>query len=327
MPKISVLMPAYNTSSYIEEAIQSILEQSFKDYEFLICDDGSTDNTLEIISSFKDPRIKILKNKSNQGIPKSRNKLLRIAQGRYLAWLDADDIAYPNRLEEQFSFLESHPDVFLFSGWKKYIDEKSNELPEELYKPASYKADDIGGHLLFACAVRMPTVMMKNTGEFLFDEGYPLSGDYELWTRISRKYKIAIKEEYLIKYRLHKNNVSTDRTKARFYAEKIFKNNLKYYGLDINGNWSLYTDIFHCEHNFQDIFKIKEKLRFLSRYYKAYKAKGGPNHSRSTRVFAHFFESLCMEQFFKTIDILNLTLFFYPGAKIQGSFLCLASYL
>ena len=113
----------------------------------MICDDESTDNTLEIISSFEDPRIKILKNKSNQGLPKSRNKLLRVAQGRYLAWLDADDIAYPNRLEEQFNFLERHSEIYVLSNYAHLYDEKKETIDE--YKPPISTSEEARAYLFF----------------------------------------------------------------------------------------------------------------------------------------------------------------------------------
>ena len=106
-PAISVIMTAYNTEKYIKEAIESILNQTFKDFEFIIVDDGSTDNTRLIIEEYakKDRRIKILYNKKNLGIVKSLNKAIAIAKGKYIARMDSDDVSKLNRLEKQFVFM------------------------------------------------------------------------------------------------------------------------------------------------------------------------------------------------------------------------------
>lgn len=120
-PKVSVLIPAYNSEKYIGEAIQSILHQTFTDFELLVLDDGSTDNTWLEIQKFEDNRIQLLKNETNQGIPFSRNKLMDNAKGEYLAWLDADDMTMPERLAIQIKFMDENPDVGICGSWIQYF--------------------------------------------------------------------------------------------------------------------------------------------------------------------------------------------------------------
>ena len=151
---VSVLMPAYNAAEHIREAIDSILEQTFTDFEFLIINDGSTDNAVDIISEYDDPRIKLVHNDGNKGLIYSLNYGLEIAQGKYIARMDADDIAMDTRLEKQVRFLEDNPDTsilgtaFIFMG-----------TPHEIHHP-NYN-EEIRIKLLDDGAFAHPTVMMR----------------------------------------------------------------------------------------------------------------------------------------------------------------------
>ena len=121
IPGISVIMPVYNTGEYLGEAIQSILDQTFRDFELIIINDGSSDNSLKIIKSFKDTRIKFISNTSNRGNYPSRNEGISIARGKYICVMDADDIALKSRLERQYLFMERNPEIGLAgSGFKYY---------------------------------------------------------------------------------------------------------------------------------------------------------------------------------------------------------------
>ncbi|MDD4353774.1 MAG: glycosyltransferase family A protein, partial [Candidatus Nanoarchaeia archaeon] len=128
--RISVIMSAYNTERYIAEAIESILNQTFKDFEFIIIDDGSTDDSLKIIKRYvkKDRRIKLIHNKKNIGLTKSLNKGLKIAKGQYIARMDADDISLPQRFQIQYDFLEKNKDIFLIGTTAFLIDDKGDRL-------------------------------------------------------------------------------------------------------------------------------------------------------------------------------------------------------
>ncbi|HTK19974.1 MAG TPA: glycosyltransferase family A protein, partial [Mucilaginibacter sp.] len=125
--KITVLMPAYNAGKYIREAIESVLRQTHCNFELLIVNDGSTDNTVCVVLSFNDPRI-VLVNKEHEGIAQALNTGLRLAEGHYVARFDADDICMPDRLEKQFNFLEDHPDYVLTGSDAEYILENGEYL-------------------------------------------------------------------------------------------------------------------------------------------------------------------------------------------------------
>jgi len=147
MPAISVLMSAYNAEKYISESIESILNQTFNDFEFIIINDGSTDNTEKIIKSYNDKRIKYI-SQENIGVSKSLNRGLKIATGKYIAKLDADDVSYPERLEEQFKFMENNPTYVVCGCYADVIDESGNYIyvynnipsyDEDIRKTMNYK--------------------------------------------------------------------------------------------------------------------------------------------------------------------------------------------
>lgn len=122
-PLVSVNMPCYNCSKYIKQSIDSILNQTYTNFELIIIDDGSTDNSVEVIKEFSDKRIKLFENITNQGIVYSRNRAVENSKGKYIAILDSDDIAYPTRIEKQLNFMESNPDFAMTGTWFDIIDE------------------------------------------------------------------------------------------------------------------------------------------------------------------------------------------------------------
>lgn len=126
-PKISVVMSVYNGERYLGEAVESIFNQTFSDFEFIIINDGSTDRTPEILTEIDDPRAKVI-NQPNRGLTASLNRAIRLAKGEYIARMDADDISEPTRLERQVEVLDRDPDVVLVACWYEVIDEKGNFL-------------------------------------------------------------------------------------------------------------------------------------------------------------------------------------------------------
>src|SRR5262245_21907442 len=123
-PRVTVLIPVYNRVQYVAVAIESILAQHFTNFELLLIDDGSTDGSLEVLRSYTaDPRVRLLRNESNLGIPRTRNKGVALARGEYVAMLDSDDYAYPTRLGRQVDFLDRHPDYALVGTWTAGMNE------------------------------------------------------------------------------------------------------------------------------------------------------------------------------------------------------------
>jgi len=212
-PKITVVMPVYNSEKYLDIAIESILNQTFTNFEFVIVDDASTDSSVEIINSYQDQRIKLIKNNVNLGIPISRNKCLQESSGEYIAVLDSDDYAYPSRLAEQLEFMENNPDFGMVGSWVELMDE-NGDLTGEVWneeEPDQKIPCRLLFHNYFAHSAvflrRSALDAVKINGEF-YRKDYPNAQDYDLWVRISRKFKVWNFPKVLIKYRVHSNCIS-----------------------------------------------------------------------------------------------------------------------
>ena len=197
-------MPVYNGERYLREAIKSILTQTYKDFEFLIINDGSTDSTREVILSYDDPRIRLVDNERNLGLHRSLNRGLELAEGEYVARQDADDISESERLAKQVAFLEAHADVALLGTWYKQIDSEGNVV-KYYERPCDYAG--IRFFLLFANAFVHSSVMLRKSvvlGQIgFYNEAFAYAADYELWYRIARHSAVANLDEYLVRYRIN----------------------------------------------------------------------------------------------------------------------------
>ncbi len=208
MPKISVIMPVYNSEKYLKEATDSILSQTYTDFEFIIIDDCSSDSSVKIIEEYEDNRIVFIKNEENLGVAKTLNRGLSICKGEFIARMDSDDISLSERFEKQLKYLEENKNTAVVScGVQTFCDDKIiSETGWSNSEPAKIKKD-----LFFSCAIAHPTVMMrtsaiKEVGGY--DPDYNGVEDYELWCRVSEKYDIASVNDVLFKYRVHENQVS-----------------------------------------------------------------------------------------------------------------------
>lgn len=207
MAKISVLMPAYNCEKYIDSSIKSILFQTFTDYELIILNDGSLDNTEQVILSINDKRIRYYKNEKNKGLTYTRNMLIKLAETDYLAFLDSDDLAEPERLEKEYNLLKSDKDLAFVSSSFKAINEKGELIKSNWHYDLS--SDQLKTAFLFYNPVATSSVMVKKQclPEIVFREGYPVCEDYDLWTRIMLQYKARVMPDYLTKYRLYEESI------------------------------------------------------------------------------------------------------------------------
>ncbi|MFD2873005.1 glycosyltransferase family 2 protein [Mucilaginibacter ximonensis] len=209
-PAITVLMPAYNAARFIEEAISSVLQQTFADFELLIVNDGSTDNTPELINTFTDERIVVI-NQANRGVAEALNTGLKHARAPYIARFDADDICYPYRLEKQIRFLQDNPDYILVGSEAKYILENGDFLFD--FHCIAYSHEQIIDKLYFYCPFVHPTVMYRKDA-VIEAGGYPGHAhnfeDYLLWTALAGSGRLCNLTEPLIKYRLNSTSVTID---------------------------------------------------------------------------------------------------------------------
>lgn len=245
-------MPVYNSEEYLEESIDSIIKQSFKDFELLIVDDGSTDKSVSMIQEYekKDKRVKFLINRHEKGIAGALNTGMENAKGIYFARADADDINIPLRLEKQFNFLEKHKDIYLLGGGYAPFNKNGHRI--DIIRSSS--SLEIAWRFISDTYLCHPTVMFRRV---LFDEfgGYPnvVTEDYNYFSNIVKKYKCSNLKEILINYREHESNYSFS------YAEKIKENSKKIYTenyLFYGGN-ERYIDKFY---NFQVFNKLSPKF-------------------------------------------------------------------
>lgn len=230
MPKVTVLMSVYNSELFLREAIESILDQTLDDFEFLIVDDCSNDSSAEILRSYSDPRICLVTNERNIGLTKSLNKGLALAKGKYIARMDADDISLPRRLEQQVAFLEARLECSLVAGLYETIDENGTIIkstngwqpnPERLYIDLTF------GNCFPHAAVTFRAEAAIKTGGY--DEQFRRSQDMDMWFRLSRDNAVCVLPEVLIQYRDTKGNISNFyQSEQMECARRIFVSNLKY---------------------------------------------------------------------------------------------------
>ncbi|MBC8508872.1 MAG: glycosyltransferase [Chloroflexi bacterium] len=232
-PRVSVIMPVYNGEKYLAEAIESILNQTLTDFEFVIIDDASQDSSLIIAREFarRDERIQIVENAENLGISVSLNKSIAITRCKYIARMDADDISLPERLDVQVAFMDAYPEVGICGTWIQYIGQqnKTLKLPVE--------HDAIFARLLFENVLAHPTVMMRVASireqALHYDEEVRFAQDYEFWSRAINRVKLANINRILLYYRIHSQGVG-----SRYGQEQheihalIYRRLLKKLGLD-----------------------------------------------------------------------------------------------
>jgi glycosyltransferase involved in cell wall biosynthesis len=206
-PKITVVMAVYNEDEYLSTAINSILKQTFEDFEFLIIDDGSTDKTPEIIEHYaeQDNRIRYLANQANKGLPASLNKGIEHASGKYIARMDADDISLPRRFEKQIEYLDSNPSVHVVGSYASLIGKNGECLGKKTFPQGGRNPEGLKRE---GPRVPHPSVMMRRSSlQYVsgYREPFRYAQDLDLWIRMSRKFGedfLGIIPEPLIKYRL-----------------------------------------------------------------------------------------------------------------------------
>jgi len=208
IPRISIISAVYNGEKYLRLAIDSIIQQSFTDYEFIIIDDCSTDSTPTIISSYKDKRIKYRRNEINLGQTPSLNIALKLATGKYIARIDADDIYLSEKLEKQHSFMEQNSSIAICGTFGIKIDETGKTIGS--YK-VPIQSEDLFFNIFFGSPLIHVSVIMRRsiileTGGY--DKKYLYCADVALWSKlIKNNYKIANMPEKLIKCRLFNNSL------------------------------------------------------------------------------------------------------------------------
>lgn len=238
-PRISVVMSAYNAERYISEAIDSVLAQTFRDFELIIIDDASTDNTVQEIKKYSDKRVIFIMNSRNVGVSSVRNVGLRSARGKYIAILDADDISLPTRFEIQYRFLEENPNIYLVGTGAVNMNENGNETT--VFNPL-ITPEKLAVALRKQNCFCHSTIMFRREPQILYREKMKYCEDYDLFLQaLSLGQRLQNIPDRLLKYRVYASSISMSKRgyqflsamKTReFYAERIKKGKDSYEAYD-----------------------------------------------------------------------------------------------
>lgn len=283
------------------EAIESILNQTYRDFEFIVVDDGSIDKTPEILGSYRDSRIRHLRNRNNLGQTRSLNIGLKISRGKYIARMDADDISRRDRLEKQYQYLETHPEIAVVGCWHDYIDAggrylKTVRMLTDPFRIKCYLAGS--GDLSFWC-VPHPAVLMRKSvleavGFYSEDEdmgqGYPQ--DYELWSKLTPQFRFANLPERLFTYRVLPNSDSRSRRDIQTAARnKVTRNKIKRFLPDLRESEIMILANMLENRSPSAPGEGKKVFGLFERYFKAYMAEDMsiPQSERMMRQMEFFY--------------------------------------
>lgn len=280
---VSVIMSNYNTpEEYLRAAIESILNQTYSNFEFIIIDDCSTDNSLSIIESYNDSRIVIIRNEQNLGITKSLNRGLAVARGEFIARMDADDIAFVNRFEKQVDFLKTHPDYIVCGTGVELIGDWESKHSNKYICRNIPERETFRIHLLFGNYPNIvhPTAMFNHglllKNNIRYNEKYPLAQDYRMWVSCSEVAECANLHETLLFYRVHGKAVSTDRKELqKNIAVQIMQEQLNKLNMNITDeNSDMHRDFLFVRKPYDVKYKKWIKtLLIQNKKYKVYNQK------------------------------------------------------
>lgn len=227
MPTVSVILPSFNGARYLREAVDSIVRQTFQDWELVVVDDGSSDDTAAIMTGYPDGRIRYLKNEGNKGLVYSLNRAIGASTGRYIARMDADDFSQPERLEKQVIFLERHPEIAVYDVRQQFINDAGN--------PTGYFNSDITGtenirrKMPWFNCMGHPSVMMRAEVARKFGYRKVVYEDYDLWLRmLNDGLKLQRSLEPLLLYRVHATSITTLSKQKNQHFKKIADTKLFY---------------------------------------------------------------------------------------------------
>lgn len=273
MPKVSVIIPAYNAERFIGQTIESVFAQTFQDFEIIVIDDGSTDKTAEIVESFDVQCIR----RTNGGVSNARNAGMEKAKGKYIAFLDADDLWEVTKLEKQVSVLDANEYIGLCYTAIERVDENGQSL---YYNEVSDYPDDTEALLLYSCIIPNPSTAMMRRNLFEqfggFDLNFTNYEDWEYWLRLSLQTRFAPVNEYLVKYRMVKGSASCNpqavERDLKLILEKFFttpglkEKYRRLQGRSFSNNWMIVAgDYLHAGNKLSSIRCVWRALRFYPR--------------------------------------------------------------
>jgi glycosyltransferase involved in cell wall biosynthesis len=308
-PRVSVIMPVYNAGRFLREAVESVLHQTFQDFEIIAVDDGSSDESLAVLESFGDPRLRIVRIARNLGVIAALNRGLDAARGKFFARMDADDICTPDRLEQQVTYLEQHPEVGVCGTWFRTFG-----LHDITYRHPVDHDDIVEGLLHVGCVIGHPTVMLRREalGLARYEPAFEHAEDYRLWSQLLATVRFANLPRICLHYRTHDSQVSvvraanqgaTTRRIQAFMAASVCALG--------DGERRLLESAFIGTERFdkQALVKLRELLARLV-VANAHERRYRP--ARYTRLLATIWARACVQQ---ALD-LRTGLRMYPSAKL-----------
>lgn len=261
--RVDVLMPVYNGETYLRPAIDSILNQTFADFRFVIIDDGSTDSSVDIIKSYDDKRIELVQNEINLKLIATLNKGLELCNADYIVRMDADDISLPERIEKQVKFMDANSDVVCSGTWFTDFDDKYS-------KDVCYETDDTQIRIrhLYQTQIAHPTAIWRNDcikkHNLKFDFLFPHCEDYEFWTRMGHFGRLANLPEFLVRKREHQNKVSNQFACIQIKScAKVKANEMVRIGVQAtNNDVELYERFAYADFslNESELYQLKQLL-------------------------------------------------------------------
>lgn len=270
MTLVSIILPAYNQEKFIVEAIDSILMQSLSNFELIIIDDGSTDKTFQVVSSINDSRMILVRNQENLGLTYTLNFGLSIAKSDIVARMDADDIAFSDRLHIQYEYLLKNPEIVAVGCWISLFKDNLDEIGVHKY-PAEFEC--LRSEFTFNNSLPHPGVMYRKSVVKLlggYTNDYPYAEDWDLWLRLIRSHNISNIQQPLLYYRIHDRSVSHQHSASQSLSKKrIIKDNLNSYGFNVLDDLDLLENKFEY-HNIRILYdallNLKEQNETLKQF-------------------------------------------------------------
>lgn len=311
-------MPVHNGQRFLREAIESILCQTCSDFEFLIINDGSTDNSRDIVLSFDDARIRLVDNPTNIGLTKSLNQGLQLAKSEYITRQDADDISYPTRLEREVQFMDRHPEIILLGTRARAIDERGKPKKIELRIPTGLLA--IRWFLMFQNAFIHSSVMFRRMviWEKLggYDESISRAQDYEMWSRTAREHSVENLPDILLDHRYEYGSIVSRSPLCDPAEEEIIHKNLQVFlqNHEVPTDWANFILRFKRKSNFdgQTNWKYKAEMfqKIWTRYLQLY-----PESRFDQTIYSHMARSLYWISYYSASYDRNFSFRCYAKAR------------
>ncbi|MFD1037204.1 glycosyltransferase family 2 protein [Virgibacillus byunsanensis] len=275
-PLVTVFIPLYNCEAYIQDALKSIIHQTYTNLEILIIDDGSTDNSVNIVNSYTDSRIRLIKNRSNKGIPYTRNVGLEESNGEYMAIMDADDISYVTRIEKQVDFMENNLNIDAIGSYYNIFGGRFNKV----MKPKSITSEEIKAGLVLLNRIANPTsfIRLETLRKYgiRYNSAYFVAQDYDMWVQISKVGNLFILPEVLLKYRTGHSNI-TKKSKAdkviqrKQINDSIHEDILSFYNFNLTEEElsifnEFFNDNYHSKISDNTLIRLPSLLASLEEY-------------------------------------------------------------